>query len=110
MEVTSSSENGITFLHLNGRLDATTANQLDQTIREIFTGGAKRLVVDLTKLSYISSAGLRVFLSAAKQTKSVEGKLALFGLSEEVKQIFDISGFSSILPVFPSQSDAVAAV
>ncbi len=110
MEITQTSDPAFTTVHLNGRLDATTSAQVEATVTAVFQGGAKALVIDFTRLDYISSAGLRVLLSAAKHAKTAGAKLALFGLSEEVRQIFDISGFTTILPIFPDADAAGAAV
>ena len=63
--------------------------------------------MDFSSLNYISSAGLRVLLGIAKKVGAKGGGLRTFGLNQTVREVFDISGFSTILPVFPSESDAL---
>jgi anti-anti-sigma factor len=73
----------------------------------VLAGGSKKLAVDFSALDYISSAGLRVLLGAAKQLKASGGSLRTFGLNDSVREVFDISGFSTILSVYPAESDAM---
>lgn len=69
-----------------------------------------RVVLDLSKLEYISSAGLRIFMLAAKQTKVQQGTLAVTGLPPVVSEIFSIARFDLILQMFPSLREALARI
>jgi anti-anti-sigma factor len=69
-----------------------------------------RLVVDCSELTYVSSAGLRVFLELARRVSSKQGKLALCSLARQVQQVFELAGLTSLLSIYPTQQDAVAAV
>ena len=80
---------------LEGRLDTTTAPKFENEIKESISG-VKELVIDLAKLVYISSAGLRVLLSAQKKM-NVQGSMVVRNASEEVKEIFEVTGFADIL-------------
>jgi anti-anti-sigma factor len=82
---------------------------LEQRILALIDAGEKRLVIDCAQLQYISSAGLRVLLIAAKRL-SDSGKLALAALNNQIRDVFDIAGFSSIFQIYRTQDDAVAAV
>ncbi len=82
---------------LEGRLDSVTAPELDADIKASLDG-VTELVLDFEKLDYISSAGLRVLLSAHK-TMSQQGSMKVVRPNESVKEIFDITGFSEILTV-----------
>lgn len=82
---------------LEGRLDTTTAPDLEKELNESIEG-VTELVMDLGKLEYISSAGLRVLLSAQK-TMNKQGSMVVRNVSEDVKEIFDVTGFSDILTV-----------
>ncbi|MEO8329077.1 MAG: STAS domain-containing protein, partial [Candidatus Nanopelagicales bacterium] len=62
------------------------------------------------ELDYISSAGLRVLLGAAKKLRASGGTLGMFGLNQSVREVFDISGFSAILSVYPSEAEALGAM
>lgn len=82
---------------LEGRLDTTTAPELETIVR---TGldGAELLTFDFAKLEYISSAGLRILL-AAQKIMNKQGKMVVKNVSEEVKEIFEVTGFSDILTI-----------
>ncbi|MBQ9063098.1 MAG: STAS domain-containing protein [Eubacterium sp.] len=82
---------------LEGRLDTTTAPELDNSLKESIAD-VKELVFDFAKLEYISSAGLRVLLSAQK-TMNQQGSMKLMNVSSEVNEIFEVTGFSDILTI-----------
>jgi anti-sigma B factor antagonist len=93
-------------LALSGRLDGTTVQAVEEAFLKELEGGATRFVFDLERLDYVSSAGLRVMLLAAKKTRAIGGKLALFGLNDNVKDVFEISGFHKIFALFATRSEA----
>lgn len=82
---------------LDGRLDTTTSPNLEEELKATLPS-VEDLVFDLTKLEYISSAGLRVLLSAQK-TMNKQGSMVVKNVSEEVKEIFEVTGFSDILTI-----------
>ena len=84
-----------TVIVLTGRLDTITAPALDKTIQEDI-GDTKKLVLDFKELEYISSAGLRVLLSAQKRMKK-NGSMKLMNVCEEVMDVFEMTGFADIL-------------
>lgn len=84
-------------LRLEGRLDTTTAPQLEEAIKEV-APGLTRLTLDFGGVQYVSSAGLRVLL-AAQKTMSAQGRMTLVGVSEAVSELFDITGFTDILTI-----------
>jgi len=85
------------MLALEGRLDTSTAPQLEEEINGNIEG-ITDLKFDFSKLEYISSAGLRVLLSSQK-TMNKQGKMTITNVSEEVMEIFDVTGFSDILTI-----------
>jgi len=109
MNIIESKQGDITILKAEGKLDASSSPELDKRISSLVESGTKQIALDLAGLDYVSSAGLRVFLSAAKRLKQAHGKLALANLSAQVQQIFDIAGFESILPIFKTLNEAVDA-
>lgn len=109
MEMAESKTNGIVIVGLKGKLDANTAPQLQEKLLAAITGGEKHFAVDCAHLEYISSAGLRTFLLAAKQLKNVNGKIVLHAMKEHIKEVFDLAGFSAAFPIFPAQADALAS-
>ena len=84
-------------LQVAGRLDTTTAPALDKVIMENLNG-IKSLILDFKGLEYISSAGLRVLLSAQKKMKQI-GTMKLINVCEEVMEVFEITGFADILVI-----------
>lgn len=109
MNLSESKQGNVIILKAEGKLDSTSSPELDKRISSLIENGAKQIALDLADLDYVSSAGLRIFLSAAKRLKQAQGKLALANLSVQVQQIFDIAGFESILPVFKTVKEAVDA-
>ncbi len=101
MEIIHENENGIIQIVIKGRLDADTALQADKSIREIVGGQNMRLLIDLGELEYISSAGLRLILQAAKEVCSQGGQMVLCCSNEMVREILQ----STKLPI----ADSVAA-
>lgn len=97
-------------LGLSGRLDGTTVQAVEAAFLKELEAGAKHFVFDLRDLDYVSSAGLRVMLLAAKKTRAAGGRIALFGLSDSVKDVFEISGFHTIFALFATRDEAVAFV
>ena len=94
MKIDFNKNNGTLNVTLEGRLDTATAPELESFICENYEGGA--MVIDCEKLMYISSAGLRVLLSAQKKTK---GELKLTNVCELVMEVFEMTGFSDILVI-----------
>ena len=81
---------------LSGRLDTTTAPQLDEEVKAL--DGVEKLEFDFKELEYISSAGLRVLL-AAQKVMSKQGGMVIKNVSEEISEIFEVTGFSDILTI-----------
>jgi anti-anti-sigma factor len=108
MQISSRTSDGVHIVAIAGSLDSTTSPEAQKALAAV-VAGAKTVVLDFTELSYISSAGLRVLLGAAKQLRSSGGKLRMFGLNPSVTEVFEISGFAAILPVYPSEAEALGA-
>lgn len=97
MEIKKSIEDKKLLIKVEGRLDSTTANDLEAAINESIED-KEEVVIDFTDLEYISSAGLRVLL-ATQKIMAKQGILKVCGLNETVKEIFDVTGFSDILTI-----------
>ena len=91
-----------------GRLDATNSAQFEKDMLDRLTQSPRGMVMDFSDLSYISSAGLRVVLLAAKKAKAIGGQFVLCGLSPAISNVFKVSGFLSILTVEPDPDAALA--
>ena len=99
MEITQKEENGIVSIVIKGRLDADSSPEAEKVVKKALGEQTDRILFDLGELEYLSSAGLRVLLSAAKEMKRREGKIVLCALNEFVKEIFEVSGFQSLIPI-----------
>ncbi|MBR5539155.1 MAG: STAS domain-containing protein [Clostridia bacterium] len=86
-----------TVIEVVGRLDTITAPALDKSINEDI-GGTENLVIDMKGVEYISSAGLRVLLSAQKKMQKI-GSMKVTGVCEEVMEVFEMTGFAEILVI-----------
>ena len=84
-------------ISLTGRLDTTTAPELEAVIKENITG-VTNLVMDFARLEYLSSAGLRVILSAQK-TMNKQGEMVIRNVNETINEVFEITGFIDILTI-----------
>jgi anti-sigma B factor antagonist len=107
MEITEERRADVLILRVIGKLDASTSKALEDKILPLIAASQGKLVVELSQLDYISSAGLRVFLLAAKRMEGTKGRLILCSLKDTVKQVFDIAGFSSFLTVLGSTEEAI---
>ena len=93
-----------------GRLDAVSVREFDKEMDELIKKGESNFILDLSRLDYISSAGLRSILSTSKRLKENKGTMTLCGLQGGVKEAFDISGFSSIFTIYESFENALKSI
>ena len=110
MEIDVSRDTTATTISPKGRLDAQTSAVFEPRLAEVVGQGSGAVIVDMSELDYVSSAGLRVLLMAAKTTRQGGGRLALAGLNETITQVFDISGFTSLFDIHATSADARAAL
>jgi anti-anti-sigma factor len=110
MEISKKKEDGILIISVNGRLDVVSSPDFDKELGQLMDEGETKLVFDMDALDYISSAGLRSFLMVAKKLKTESGKIAFASMQDIVKQVFEISGFNQILPIFDSLDEALSNV
>lgn len=96
MEISKKQEGDICIVTVIGRVDTTTAPELENGIKEE-TASAKELKLDFKDVEYVSSAGLRVILMAQKTMSAHGGKFVICNVSDEVMEVFDMTGFSSFL-------------
>jgi anti-sigma B factor antagonist len=107
MEIIEENQSGINIFKLNGRLDSNTSQGFEKKIFQAIDDGSKSMVIDFKDLEYISSAGLRVILKATKALKREEGKMMLCDMQDYVKEVFEIAGFDSFLPIVGTMDDAL---
>ena len=99
-------EDGYAVIHLEGAVDAHTAPKFEEAVQAVIEQGQHKIIVDCEKLTYISSAGLGVFMGFIEDVRELGGDIKICGLSEKVKQPFDILGFESLYDFCPDISDA----
>jgi anti-anti-sigma factor len=100
MELNGTVSNDRVVLTITGRIDATTCPGLEEVVNRYIREGYTRLILDFSGLEYISSAGLRVLLSTRKQLVPLDGTVILIGLRPFVREVFDMTGFSKIFPIY----------
>ncbi|WP_366657409.1 STAS domain-containing protein [Fodinicurvata sp. EGI_FJ10296] len=93
-------------LEPQGRIDSSTSKSFEERLMQALDRGPTAVIVDLSNVEYVSSAGLRVLLVAAKKIKSAGNQLILCGLSSHIREVFDISGFSAIFVIVGGLDDA----
>ena len=101
---------GVTVVNLEGKLNTGTSPDADSYLSQLISGGSSKLLLDMEKVDYISSSGLRVALSIGKKLGACGGKLAFCSLNPSVGEVFRISGFNSIFPVFESEQEALESI
>ena len=90
------------IIGVSGRMDGVTANEFEKQMLNWIEVGTTRFIIDLNDLDYISSAGLRSILVASKKLKEENGKILLCALKSSVKEVFEISCFNLIVPIYDS--------
>jgi anti-sigma B factor antagonist len=107
MEIQDSKINNIVVIAVSGSIDALTAPKISEHISSHISKGSVQLIADLKGVDYTSSAGLRVLLGAIKETRSKNGDFRLANVQPEVRKVLVLSGFSSILKIFPDIESAI---
>ncbi|MBU0544205.1 MAG: STAS domain-containing protein [Proteobacteria bacterium] len=107
MQIKTGKEKNMLIVSVKGKIDTITAPEFEKTLFSLITQGEKNLLLNFSELDYINSAGLRSILVSAKQLKVNNGKLSFSELKGPVKEVFKISGFSTIFDIFDTQEDAL---
>ncbi|MFH5925949.1 STAS domain-containing protein [Roseomonas xinghualingensis] len=107
MQIAEHREGATTVAALEGRLDTATAPTTEEKIISLLDQGA--VIVDMTGVRYVSSAGLRVLLKAAKQARTRNTGFSVCSLQPAVREVFEISGFDKIIPSYATRAEALAA-
>lgn len=107
MQIEVKTSGDVEVLEFEGKLDTQTSAAALAEITQVMDGGAKKFLLNFEKLDYISSAGLRILLVAAKQLNAAGGELRICCLNDVVREVFEISGFLTILTVRGSEAEAL---
>jgi anti-sigma B factor antagonist len=109
MNLQTSEENGIGTARLEGSLDGKTAPEVREQLRPFLAANSK-LILDLTKVDYLSSAGLRLLLLLYRELTARKGKIVLLGVSEDIRTVMSHTGFLNFFTLVNSEAEAVKAV
>lgn len=107
MKMVEATAEDVTVLEAYGRLDSTTAKEFGDRLIALVQAGRNAIVVDLKNIAYISSAGFRVLLIANRATSEKQGKLALCGITGEVRRLFEIGAFLDQFLICPTQAEGI---
>lgn len=110
MEVYQSKEEGFITLTIDGELDASSCEVLDESIQQVVSNKETKILVDCKQLSYISSAGLGVFMSYLQDFNKDNIRMVLFNLNPEVREVFRILGLDNLIKIVTNKEDAKAIV
>lgn len=110
MDIIEAREQQITIFSLEGRLDSSSSPEFDKRIALAMEDGFRYIILDCQKLDYITSAGLRVVVKTAKKLKPEKGQIILCAMADYVKEVFEIAGFDSFLPIFPTLEDGIKMI
>ena len=110
MATEGSREGGALVIQAGNRLDSANAREFHDQLEPAIATAQRAVVVDMEELVYISSAGLRVILQAARQLEQRGVRFAICSLSKTVREVFEVSGFDRVIDIRPSRADALIAV
>ena len=107
MEMNNRDEGEVKIVELEGNIDTNTSPTVQDHLTVLINKGSSKILINFEKINYISSAGLRILLATAKQLRAKQGDLRLCNLNQNVQDVFEISGFSSILSVHGTEAEAL---
>jgi len=110
MDLTHEVSNGLLVIRPMSRIDSGTAGAFEAACASLIAEGPSKVVIDFSQVDYISSAGLRSLLIAAKKAKALGGALTLCGLRGNVREVMAVSGFDTILGAHEGVPEAAAAL
>ncbi|MCA6078279.1 STAS domain-containing protein [Fulvivirga sedimenti] len=110
VDIRTRSEENFNVMKVIGEIDASSSIQLDEAIGDIISEGAGNLIVDCSELSYISSAGLGVFMSYIEEFRKQDAGLVIAGLNPKVRNVFDILGLDQLLTISDTVEDAKSSL
>ena len=110
MDLTTERREDVLSVDVKGRIDGSNAAAFEEAVRTAIEDTDRAVIVGMAELTYISSAGLRVIFLTAKSLKARGAGLVLCSLSEQIFEVFRISGFDKIAPIRDTPADARAAL
>jgi anti-sigma B factor antagonist len=105
-----SRENGIIILTVNGNLDAEGTQAMEEKVLALLEAGETSLLFDFSGLDYINSSGLRILVLAYQRLKKASGRVAICGVKDYIQEVFEVSGYDKIFPLFRDREGAVSGM
>ena len=109
MEINTKEVAGVTFVSLQGEIKSTTSGEVMDALVGLVKGGSDKLLINLEGVNFISSAGLRSILVAAKLLKNSNGQMRICGANDSVRKVLETSGFTNLVALYADESEALAA-
>jgi anti-anti-sigma factor len=110
MQIKEEKQDDVPIVSINEHLDTVSAPQFHARLLGLINAGERRLIVDCAQLEYVNSAGLKVFLLAAKELDSLGGQLVLCALSPSVLMVFETIGLTRIMNIAGTRDDALRSI
>jgi len=110
MRLSVTNENGVTIVGISGRFDSAVAGEIRERLLQLIGAGASRMLLNLHGVEHISSAGFWALAALGGEMESRQGRLALYGVGEEVKRLFGLSGFAEMFRIYPTRELGLEAV
>ena len=110
LRLSVTAEEGVTIIGISGKFDSSVAGEIRERLTELIGAGANRILLNLHGLEYISSAGFWSLLAICKEVEARQGSLVLYGMGDEVKRLFDVSGFAGLFKICPTRELGLGAL
>lgn len=107
MELIEKNTEKCMVIGIKGRLDTINYSILEKRLMELLDQNVTKILVNCSQMDYVSSSGLRILLMALKRITMVKGKFVLCNLQENIREIFEISGFTTIFEIYPNEEEAL---
>ncbi len=109
LQISKESLKRVDVIQVNGRIDSNSAPQFDNELKAVMDGGRHNMVLNLSGVSYMSSAGLRALISALRECKKHNGNVVLAAPSDRVQEVLDLAGLTSIFDMYDDDTTAVGS-
>jgi anti-sigma B factor antagonist len=109
VEINVSAHNQVTLVEVSGRIDSMNADELGKALSNAMDSGDTQLVLDLSSVEYMSSAGLREMVNSLKKAKKAAGDLRIAQPSDRVREVLEMAGLDTIFRIFSNQAEAISS-
>jgi anti-sigma B factor antagonist len=108
VEITTRDAGDVKVIEITGELNTVSTPDAEKVLNKLREDGTKKILINLEKLDFISSSGLRILLATGQELKKTDGEMRVCSLNETVTEVFEFSGFDSLLNVAVDESEALA--